>query len=221
MTNETMLKRLVEMVDSECNVNPALYNQLMEDLKADIRMDNNKAKGCGNLAKLAKAMFKEAPENRKEMHYAHTTNNIQFVLDGYRIAGFYEPIDLPEYDDYKEKENMMPTWYNVAPMFDNLEYDDEAPLQLPTIGELKAGIKIAKAGKPRGIRIMWKFECGPLVNAQYLLDFMEAFPDMKIYASANKPFVSPLFIDAEKGMGILLPIHMKHEMETGIHTENY
>ena len=219
MNNEVMLKRLVEMVDSECNVNPALYNQLMEDLKADIRMDNNKAKGCGNLAKLAKAIFKSAPESSKSMQYAHTENGIQWILDGYRIAGFYEAIDLPEYDDYKEKCNLSPTWFDVSKIIDGVEYD-ETPLPLPTIGELKSEIKIAKAGKPRGIRVMCKLECGPLVNAQFLLDFMEAFPDMKIYPSANRMYNSPLFIESEKGVGILLPIHMKRDdMETGIHTE--
>ena len=220
MTDEMMLKRLLEMVDSDCTFNPQAYNGLVEDLKADIRNGNNKARGCGNLAKLAKAIFKEAPKNRKEMQYSHISNGIQYVLDGYRIAGFYEPLDLPEYDDYKKSENMMPTWYDVEKMFNNLEYDD-TPLQLPTVAELKSEIKIAKAGKPRGIRVMWKLECGPLVNAQYLLDFIEAFPDAKIYQSANKPMSSPLFIEAEKGFGILLPIHMKHEMETGIHTERY
>ena len=135
-----------------------------------------------------------------------------------RIAGFYEKLDLPEYDDYKEKCNLLPNWYDVSKIIDGLEYD-ETPLPLPTVGELKSEIKIAKAGK-RGIRVMWKIECGPLVNAQYLLDFMEAFPDIKIYPSATKMYSSPVFIESEKGIGILLPIHMKSDdMETGIHTD--
>lgn len=220
MTNEMMLKRLLSIHIGTPAFDISEYESLKKDLEEAIRMDNNKAKGCGNLAKLAKAIFKEAPEHRKEMHYSHIENNIQWVLDGYRIAGFYEHLDLPEFDDYKEAMNMMPEWYKIQPMFDGLEYDDECPLQLPTVGELKADIKIAKAGKPKGIRVMYKFECGPLVNAQYLLDFMEAFPDMKIYASANKPMINPLFISAEKGIGILLPIHLKNdEMETGVSTD--
>lgn len=196
------------------------FHSLCEDLRADIRYEHNKTKGCGNLSKLAKAIFKSAPKNRKEMQYSHIIDGVQFVLDGYRIAGFYNPIELPEYDDYKNIENLMPTWYDVDKIIAGVEYDDSCPLQLPTVGQLKAEIKLAKAGKPRGIRVMWKFECGPLVNAQYLLDFMEAFPDMKIYTSTTKPMVSPLYVDAEKGMGLLLPIYPKRDdMETGINTE--
>ena len=220
MTHEMMLKRLLDIQIGTKAFDYSKYESLKKDLEEAVRTDNNKARGCGNLAKLAKAIFKEAPEHCKPMHYAHVSDGIQYVLDGYRIAGFYSPLDLPEFDDYKERENMQPTWYNVEQMFNNLEYDD-TPLQLPTIGELKSTIKITKAGKPRGIRVMWKLECGPLVNAQYLLDFMEAFPDMKIYASAKQPMVNPLFIEADKGFGLLLPIHMNHEMETGIHTERY
>ena len=100
-----------------------------------------------------------------------------------------------------------------------MEYDDESPLQLPTVGELKTAIKIERAkSKSRGLRFMWKFENGPAVNAQYLLDFMEGYPDMKIYASANRPMFNPLYIDAEKGMGILLPINCSDDVTPGIHT---
>lgn len=218
MNNETMLKRLIEMVDTECNVNPALYNKLIEDLKADIRTDNNKARGCGNLAKLAKAIFKSAPENQKMMQYSHIENDIQFILDGYRIAGFYEHIDLPDYEK-DAPDTLPPEWFKVSKIIDGVEYDDECPITLPTIAELKTAIKIERTkSKSRGLRYMWKFENGPAVNAQYLLDFMEAFPDAKIYASANKPMFNPLYIDAEKGMGILLPINCSDDVTPGIHT---
>lgn len=219
MTNETMLNKLMAIKIGTSAFDYSKYEALKKELEEAVRMDNNKAKGCGNLAKLAKAIFKSAPEHSKSMQYAHTENGIQWILDGYRIAGFYDAIDLPEYDDYKEKCNLSPTWFDVSKIIDGVEYD-ETPLPLPTIGELKSEIKIAKAGKPRGIRVMWKLECGPLVNAQFLLDFMEAFPDMKIYPSANRMYNSPLFIESEKGVGILLPIHMKRDdMETGVHTD--
>ena len=219
MNNETMLKRLLDIqIGDGSTMDYSKFRQLIEDLEADIRTDNNKASGNGNLAKLAKAIFKTAPKFQKLMQYSHIEDGIQFILDGYRIAGFYEHIDIPDFDACKEHDNLPPKWFDVSKIINSIEYDDERPLQLPTIGQLKADIKIAKAGKPRGVSVMWRFENGPCVNAQFLLEFMEAYPDIKIYASVNKPMVSPLYVSAEKGMGILLPIHMKHELDAGIHT---
>lgn len=220
MNNQTMLKRLLDIqIGNGSYMDFSKFLNLISDLEADIREENNKARGCGNLNKLAKAIFKSAPPASKMMQYAKIDNGVQFILDGYRIVGFYEPLDLPDYDACKDKDNLPPEWFKISHILEATEYDDEKPLQMPTVAELKAEIKIAKSkSKSKGLRFMWKFENGPAVNAQFLLDFMEGFPDMKIYASENKPMANPLYMEAEKGMGILLPIKCDEDIATGLHT---
>ena len=221
MNNATILKRVRELRlgNDGCQMDYSKYMQLIADLEAAVRVDNNKARGLGKLDKLAKAIFKSAPPHSELMQYSKVVGDVQYVLDGYRIAGFYEHLDLPDFDACKEKNNLPPTWFNVAQLIKGVEYESDIPLKLPTIAELKSEITIAKSkSKVRGAEFMWKFENGPAVNAKFLLDFMEAYPDMKIYKSVNKPMVSPLYIDAEKGMGILLPIACDTEKEPGIHS---
>lgn len=213
MTNEMMLKKLLEMVDSECNVNPLLYNQLVEAIKKDIREENSKAINPNTL-KLAKAILKTAVEHtggkngdtRNRMRYAWTKDGVQYVLDGYRIAGFFEPLDLPEWTE-------TPDWFNLTTMLD-VELNPE-PLKLPTVAELKAEIKIAKANKSR---CMYVLENGTGVNAQYLLDYMIGFGDsMKIYQYNNFSVKFPLWIEADDGFGLLLPIN-HDKTESGFYT---
>lgn len=214
MTKEKILERLVNIQIGEGSYfDMGLYRELIHDIEQDIREENNKTRGLGNLNKLAKAIFKSASTNRSEMmQYANTVNGVQYVLDGYRIAGFYNALDLPEWSDTKDPR----PFYDIAKILDNVEYDDEAPLELPTVSELKTEIKLAKAKNPKKHCFIWKFENGPAVNAQFLLDFMQAYTDMRIYASAINKLTYPLYIESEYGMGILLPIKCTDEMRTGL-----
>ena len=120
MNNATMLKRLLDIqIGDGSTMDYSKFRQLIEDLEADIRTDNNKARGCGNLAKLAKAIFKSAPANSKMMQYSHIENDVQFILDGYRIAGFYEHIDLPDYEK-DAPDTLPPEWFKISKIIDGV-----------------------------------------------------------------------------------------------------
>lgn len=207
MTKEKILEKLLK-IEPAIGHNYELYQDLVDALKQDIRDENNKKAGKSNTARLAKAIFKSAPESQKKMQYAHTEDGIQFVLDGYRIAGFYRPMDLPEWTE-------TPDWFNIKHMLD-VELNPE-PLKLPTIGEIKAEIKIAKASNPKFWKCLYVFENGTGVNAQYLLDFMQGFGEsMKIYEYDNFSTKYPLWIEADDGFGLLLPVY-HYEDKPGFH----
>lgn len=210
MTTEKILQELVNMKTGEdigsVYVDKCKYTNLVEELKQAIRDENNKKAGKSNLAKLGKAVLKNAVKitggknqnTRSMMRYAHTKDGVQYVLDSHRIAWFYNPIDLPEWN---EKDG---NWYQIDRLV-TMEVDD-TPLELPTIGEIKAEMKARKLGRYQ--HLIYVFDNGLTINPQYLLDYMEAFPDMKVYRSASKNYKrEPLWIEAEEGGGVLLPVN--------------
>lgn len=180
------------------------YNALVEALKQDIRDESNKVTGRVNTARLAKAIIKTGTRRQgkdSKMAHACTIGGIQYVLDGYRIAAFYDPVAVPEWGD--------PTnWFNVYQLIERSFYGD-IPVALPALSDLKAEVKVAKAEKKHCLYVIENGNYGVVLNAEYLLDFMQAFPDMQAYLSntgASAPR-HPIYISADAGFGICLPIN--------------
>lgn len=203
MNKEQILADINIYIDS-CDAG-VLIN-LREKLKADIRTENNKKTGKAKPEKLAKAIFKSAPKDAwvangySKFQYSYILDDKQWVLDGHRVVGFSEQIDLPIWDE-KEKGN----WFDVKAIMDRYKNGvpyDYKEIKFPTAQELKAEIKITKAGI-RGGKVMYVFDSGLAINAQYLLDFLEGFTDVRLYAGSNK---EPIYITANEGIGLLLPI---------------
>ena len=206
MTKEKILEKVLA-IKPECGESYKNWMNLVGALKQDIRDENNKKAGNGNTAKLAKAIFRSADSNyhykdktQNKMLYAKTIDGLQYILDGHRVACFFTPLDIPEW------EGPEGTWYNGVPKF--LEGEWGEALTLPEMAELKAAIKIGKAQKQK---TMWIFETSGgariFINAHYLLDFMEGFGSIRLYPSFNNPSKAPLYIESEKGAGIILPIN--------------
>ena len=209
MTKEKILEKLL-MIKPEYGYNE--WAELVEAMKQDIRDENNRRNGKANCAKLAKNIMKNAPDNSPKFKHAKTIDGIQYVLDGHRIACFFDTLDLPEWTE-------TPDWFGVADFMDKIEYTTEA-LTLPSISELKAAIKIAKAEKKPKCSYVFQTEAGEkvMVDARYLLEFMEGFREMKLYPAAGNVSRSPLYIESPDGAGVLLPIVMKEDREPGFHS---
>lgn len=200
MTKETILTKLVEIGVGTPAFDFSKYEDLVNLLKQEVRDENNKAAGKNHCAKLAKAIIKSGTKNypiRDQklniMAHGKTIDGVQYFLDGYRIAAFYERMDFPEW----EHDN----WYNIHSYINNMDFAD-AESEMPSIGEIKSALAVAKGQKKKCI---FGFD-GVTVNAQYLLDFLEGFPDAKVHISSERPHLSPIYIESEEGFGILLPI---------------
>lgn len=180
------------------------YNALVEALKQDIRDESNKATGRVNTARLAKAIIKTGTRQQgkdSRMAYACTIGGIQYVLDGYRIAAFYDPVGVSEWSNPAD-------WFNVE-RFTNRNFYGYKPVALPALSDLKAEVKVAKAEKKRCLYVIENGDYGVVLNAEYLLDFMQAFPDMQAYLSNTGTSAprNPIYISADAGFGICLPIN--------------
>ena len=181
------------------------FNALVAALEQDIRDESNKALGRADTARLAKAIIKTGIKHAgkdSKMAYACTLDGIQYVLDGYRIAAFYDPVGVPE---WAEKED----WYNVRKLVDGAFYTN-VPLTLPPLAELKAEIKIAKAEKKCCLYTFYHDGAYIHINAQFLLDYVQAFPDIQVYASNTGASAgrNPIYVSSDKGFGIILPVNI-------------
>lgn len=142
--------------------------------------------------------------NTEFLKYANTIDGIQYVCDGYRIAALKTPLPLEEKPD------------NIGVIYDFESYLREnigyaVTLNIPDKTALKAYINEEKQ-KARGMihKFIPKYNFGknlPMVNADYLLDMMNIFPDGTFYANGQyNVFVE----DSEGNRGILLGLRKKN-----------
>lgn len=165
------------------NILPALeiWNAAHEELY--------KSKG-GSAYSALKRIVKNASGNRPDIKGAWLdSDGRQCVCDGYRAVRLNAPVGgLPGVKGM-ELSNIIPR--NPYPL----------TLTLPTPGELKACIAEQK-GRDRKF---YDFgEDRPCVDAKYLKDMMDIFPDATVTWSGLN---CPLLFHSDAGDGILLPVH--------------
>ena len=182
---------------------PGLLSDLIRDLEADVASDTCKAAGRNNALSAAKRIFKVAMSTGKSgLCGAWEENGRQCLCDGYRGVRLVNhlPVDhIPEYA----------TPINLSNIVDGVIKNKGVEIELPSIGELKAHIKVEKANKKiRKDRdpVVWDFgEDLMLLDAEYLLDMLEILPGCKAYAASKGAALSPVYFESEAGDGVLLP----------------
>lgn len=173
----------------------AIIDSLEESIKQEIRHETAKARGGLAFVKaLEKLLAVNTDERWKGTSKQGNTWNVVCPYMGVRLN------EKPELE-----ENLNNFDFNgCIPK----EFEKEI-LQLPTIAELKAHIKIQKAenkGK-KNFLPTWDFGEGlPYVNANYLLNMQEIFRDVKSVqlGKSSAKWRSPLYFKSEIGDGILL-----------------
>lgn len=180
-------------------------NALRADLEAQLRLEIAASKGSVSatrtLAKLLDRCKKDSP--RVSLHYAwQDASGRQCICDGYRAFRLNEPLPLePRPADAGDPLNLDA----IMPKQIGSGY---AAIPLPSAKEIRAHIAVEKArrGLKRGQDAVWDFGPGkPAVNASYLLDLVNVFPDAtEIFCQQNA--LSPLYVRCERGDAVLLPI---------------
>lgn len=228
MTNEEMLQRVNELalhLDEEdaafyrrtvadgyrgIQNFPGLLAALTLDLRDDIADDEARKSGRGSAQAAAKRIIKNAiaVQPREYLHGAWMENGKQCLCDGYH--GVILDSEIPGLPQAKTDSGRMALDHILSPSRKN----EGAKLTLPTVGELKAAIKVhdaeerarkkAKNRKP----LTWDFGEGlPAVNGNYLLDMLELLPVCTATAASYNPTLSAIYFHAEGvGEGILMPI---------------
>lgn len=224
MTNNQMLERTYEMLElaiqlkggetaaEDENVRNMLlsegfmFGDTIRKLTEEIDQETAKRAGRGTQRAAMNRIIKEAIKanpHRPQFHGAWIApDDSQIVCSGYAAIKLYEPLELPQTEGGDLKVFDYPT--------------ASKPLELPTIGKLKTIIadhKIKWKGTKAKERPAPIYDFGenlPAVNAQYLIDVMEALPGVKIIQYTTPK--SPLYFEIPlKGIGILCPVRKQEE----------
>lgn len=133
----------------------------------------------------------------------------QCVCDGYRgfrLNSHMELTAAPELSADGFRFNLAQI---IAPLRKNT-----LRLTLPTVAEVRAQIKTDRAEwaakrhrKGETFKASYDFGPGfPSVDAHYLIDFLQLFPDGEAFTSEQKPYITPIYFRSADGEGILCPI---------------
>lgn len=130
----------------------------------------------------------------------------QYVCDGFRLVMLFTPADLPSTPHDTEP-------IDAERILEPARMNNGARLILPDAATVRAYInaeKQAHAGQRPAYKPLWDFGDGlPWVNAQYLLDMIETFPDAIATCRAEKPLISAIYFRSDDGDGVLLPVRKK------------
>jgi len=214
MTNERILNLLYEMnlENSDFNTIKA-YKSLVEGIKDNIRTSANKAVGKNTLAKNAKAIIKNAVKccYNTALHGAwiDDTTGKQYVCDGFRVLEINNPIDLPPLSEDIKAEY----YFKAYEIIKEARQKDSYDLEIPSVQELRAGIKITRSKMPAKEKrskksfVITLIDEGLTLNAQYLLEMSEALGGVKtIKVPVNYKGNEPVYAENDIGVGLILPI---------------
>ena len=173
---------------------------LAADLEAQVRNEIAASKGVGSALKAMNAVLNK-DDPRECLRYPWIdAEGRQCVCDGFQAYRLREHLPLIERPDDAgtpiDLEKIIPSnldgWKELTP---------------PAAKELRAFIAVERAkqgGRRKDFVALWSFgDDAPTVNAQYLLNAVTIFPDMRLFWNT---LVSPLVIVSERGDGVVLPI---------------
>ena len=141
----------------------------------------------------------------------YTHENEQIISDGFRAIKFNSPLDLPVHEDSDrdEAENMAE---KMGCIIKQASENRGATIMPPTLQELKNFIAIKKVAKRNnGDRTkIIPYELTPVtyIDACLLVEILRVLPGVILVTSINNtyPWHRPVYLKAENGCGVLLPI---------------
>ena len=138
----------------------------------------------------------------------------QCVCDGYRGFRLNSPMELTAAPELSADGFRFNLAQIIAPIRKNT-----LRLTLPTVTKVRAQIKTDRAEwaakrRRRGETFKASYDFGPglpSVDANYLIDFLQLFPDGEAFTSEQKPYITPIYFRSANGEGILCPVRKAAE----------
>ena len=212
MKSDTLLTELLALkqsiLDGKTVTAWTRLSRLIDTVEAEIRTEANKTGGVSSIVKAAERIMKSASKNaHKVLHKAHRTDKHVTICDGFRVVRFNAdtaPVltEHPAGYEYIDVARIVEQWAK-----------NTLPVQMPTLAELRAFIKTEKARLKAEKKLpLVRFilnegtEHEIHVDAQFLLDMLEALPGATVTADEQKYKTSALYFKAANGDGVLLPL---------------
>lgn len=186
MTSEKILKKLIEIRQTETELSTNLINDFIKELKEEINQKSAKNNGLGNLRK---GMLKIQKGNKNAVFdsiYGIYKNNDILISGNIHQVIFTK--NQIEFEDIKE--NAPDVFLKVYKEIENLNGWEEITNRLPTVADLKEFINERKEEKILNDSILYN-DLLPTenytINANYLLDMLNCGMT-KAYYNKNKLF---------------------------------
>lgn len=188
------------------SLDPKIYALAVIYTEAKAEYNNEIAKSAGKLdtKKAAERMINELRAARSYAGKIKTPDGKYIYCSGCHGIRITDAFDVPD-------------WQGATPeviieCFNTCAQNNGERLTPPSIAELKNTIRQTKAenkimGKYAKAPAIYDFGEGlPMVDAQRLLDIMQALGEVTITAAANNPTVKGLYLNSNIGDAVLLPI---------------
>ena len=199
--DQTFIERTVAS-ETKCKAGlpVTMLLNILIDLKAEMRRDYAKLNGKADVLKAAKNILKAAQKNGR-IAGAVTVDGVQVIRDNYRLLVLDNPLDLPSCDNTDTAKSLLTNVLHPTASYSQC-------INTPTAAAVKLHIANAVADGQDKHKVEYDFGPDlPVVNAEYLLDFIQAMPDAKISWSGN--LVSAIRFSGNGVTGLLMPIRKK------------
>lgn len=188
--NATMMEALNEVI-----------RVLTYDVVVSEQRKNGRATQAAACKRILKRLAKNAALSERIGCRAGTVNGSQVFTDGFMVVALNNPLQGIETASEQDTPQAVRSVYNVRSASPT-----DKPLDLPSRAEIVTYIathKPAKKGRHYSEPVMYDFGEGlPLVNAEFLLDLMDALPELVVYYDAKHP-TAPLYGVSPAGFGVL------------------
>lgn len=199
MTTAEMLQAVNHLIDdpqTDAGTRFAL-RPLADGLTEKVRADAVKTQGCGNTAAILERMFKSGDRTGTRGAWMDE-NGRQCACDGFRAYRLKTALPLTEIE-----QGTTPIQLDkiIDPLIGRRE---NISMPAPSVKDIKERLALNRARNGRKAATLYDFGRGlPVVDARFLLEMLTVFPDAKIYSTG---LVSPLYVESERGDGVLLPV---------------
>jgi hypothetical protein len=182
---------------------------LLEDFQNEARAKINKAAGVTNIERAFKVVIKAAEKGYNlSLKGAFKRGDYTYASDGHRLIRTKRPVSLPEANGVAADEFWEKAEKEIA------RYEE---VELPDLAQFTLDVKTMQKQAGRGYRVLYRFENGLVLDADYLLEAMKATKAEKLVRDEGMT-KKPVFLYGDDVDVLLLPVYTSEHTKPGLFT---
>ena len=179
---------------------------LLEDFQNEARAKINKAAGVTNIERAFKVIIKAAEKGYNlSLKGAFKRGDYTYASDGHRLIRTKRPVSLPEAKGVAADEFWEKAEKEIA------RYEE---VELPDLAQFTLDVKTRQKQTLRGYRVLYRFENGLVLDADYLLEAMKATKAEKLVRDEGMT-KKPVLLYGEDMDVLLLPVSTGEHAKPG------
>lgn len=182
---------------------------LLEDFQNEARAKINKTAGVTNIERAFKVVIKAAEKGyNPSLKGAFKRGDYTYASDGHRMIRTKRPVSLPEANGVAADEFWRKAEKEIA------RYEE---VELPDLAQFTLDVKTMQKQAGRGYRVIYRFENGLVLDADYLLEAMKATKAEKLVRDEGMT-KKPVLLYGDDVDVLLLPVNASEHIKPGLFT---